>query len=64
MNSHEIKVNGETMLAEISAMDNGYLYIVKDGKVIAFKVPPYGTMEIISFSGKVDRVETKTSVKI
>lgn len=60
----EVKVNPNTSKFEIDALENHRMYLVKDGKVILIDLPNYGTTEIISFAGKVDRVETKISTKI
>ncbi|MGO4890307.1 XtrA/YqaO family protein [Anaerobacillus sp. MEB173] len=60
----EIKVDPKTMKAEIDVMKENTLYIVKQGKVISFELPAFGSSEVISFGGKVDRIETKTSTKI
>lgn len=51
----EIAVDVETMTAKIDAMENNQVYFVQDGKVVAYPLPAYGTMEISCQNYKIGR---------
>lgn len=52
------------MTAEIDLMDCSKLYVVKDGKLIMHELPEYGETRVISYGGKVDRLETTVKRKV
>jgi len=52
------------MTAEIDLMDNNKLYVVKDGKLIPHELPEYGETVVVTFGGKVDRLETTIKRKV
>ncbi|MGE7838023.1 hypothetical protein [Viridibacillus arvi] len=59
----DIKVDIETMTANISARDNKMVYIVEDGRVQAIPLPAFGILEIPCQNYKVGNPAYKITVK-
>ncbi len=59
-----MKIDHEKMTAEIDLMSNKTMYVVRDGKLIPYTLPDYGSTVVVMVGGRVDRLEDNTKRKI